>query len=112
VTLFELILLLKLGPISRSVFNPSGRSSVRSEKARPDLEPGELDVGLTVKLQQKLKETQQAKDKLEKKVEELEANLLKHKTQQSNVADTLKVNNLRNRLSIRALFFYLIKLSC
>jgi hypothetical protein len=104
VTLFELILLLKLGPISRSVFNPSGRSSVRSEKARPDLEPGELDVGLTVKLQQKLKETQQAKDKLEKKVEELEANLLKHKTQQSNVADTLKVNNLRNRLSIRALF--------
>lgn len=111
-TLFELILLLKLGPISRSVFNPSGRSSVRSEKARPDLEPGELDVGLTVKLQQKLKETQQAKDKLEKKVEELEANLLKHKTQQSNVADTLKVNNLRNRLSIRALFFYLIKLSC
>jgi hypothetical protein len=112
VTLFELILLLKLGPISRSVFNPSGRSSVRSEKARPDLEPGELDVGLTVKLQQKLKETQQAKDKLEKKVEELEANLLKHKTQQPNVADTLKVNNLRNRLSIRALFFYLIKLSC
>lgn len=85
---------------------------MRSEKARPDLEPGELDVGLTVKLQQKLKETQQAKDKLEKKVEELEANLLKHKTQQSNVADTLKVNNLRNRLSIRALFFYLIKLSC
>jgi hypothetical protein len=104
VTLFELILLLKLGPISRSVFNPSGRSSVRSEKARPDLEPGELDVGLTVKLQQKLKETQQAKDKLEKKVEELEANLLKHKTQQSNVADTLKVNNLRSRFSVRSVF--------
>ena len=77
---------------------------MRSEKARPDLEPGELDVGLTVKLQQKLKETQQAKDKLEKKVEELEANLLKHKTQQPNVADTLKVNNLHSRFSVRAVF--------
>ena len=64
---------------------------MRSEKARTDLEPAEVDVGLTVKLQQKLKETQQTKDKLEKKVEELESNLLKHKTQQSNVADTLKV---------------------
>jgi len=46
---------------------------------------------LTVKLQQKLKETQVAKEKLEKKVDELEASLLKHKTQQTNVADTLKV---------------------
>jgi hypothetical protein len=33
----------------------------------------------------------QAKEKLEKKVEELESSLVKHKTQQSNVADTLKV---------------------
>ena len=42
-------------------------------------------------MQQKLKEAQVAKDKLEKKVEELESSLLKHKTQQSNIADTLKV---------------------
>ena len=67
----------------------SGRSSARSEKPRNE---EEVDVALTVKLQQKLKETQLAKDKLEKKVEELEASLLKHKTQQTNVADTLKVN--------------------
>ena len=66
----------------------SGRSSARSEKPRTE---EEVDVALTVKLQQKLKDTQVAKDKLEKKVEELEASLLKHKTQQTNVADTLKV---------------------
>ena len=50
-----------------------------------------MDVALTIKMQQKLKEAQVAKDKLEKKVEELESSLLKHKTQQSNIADTLKV---------------------
>ena len=37
---------------------------------------------------------QQAKEKLEKKVEELESSLVKHKTLQSNVADTLKVSCL------------------
>jgi len=71
-----------------------GRSSTRSDKPRNDGEVSEVDVALTVKLQQKLKETQVAKDKLEKKVEELEASLLKHKTQQNNVADTLKVNQI------------------
>ena len=77
-----------------TIFTFLGRSSVRSEKARTDLEPGEVDVALTIKMQQKLKEAQVAKDKLEKKVEELESSLLKHKTQQSNIADTLKVNRM------------------
>ncbi len=58
------------------------------------MEPGEVDVALTIKMQQKLKEAQVAKDKLEKKVEELESSLLKHKTHQSNIADTLKVRVL------------------
>jgi hypothetical protein len=76
----------------------SGRSSVRSDKPRNE---EEVDVALTVKLQQKLKETQLAKDKLEKKVEELEASLLKHKTQQTNVADTLKVYFITDRFHLK-----------
>ena len=74
----------------------AGRNSVRSEKPRNDGEAGDVDVALTVKLQQKLKETQMAKEKLEKKVDELEASLLKHKTQQTNVADSLKVCHIFN----------------
>lgn len=66
-----------------------GRSSARS--ARADGEGNDVDVGLTVKLQQKLNKTQQSKDKLEKRVEELEATLTKYKTHQVNIADTLKV---------------------
>ena len=45
-------------------------SSVRSS-AEPKAEES-IDVGLTVRLQHKLKETQLAKDKLERKLEQLE----------------------------------------
>lgn len=67
-----------------------GRSSARS--GRGDGEGHDVDVGLTIKLQQKLNKTQQLKEKLEKRVEELEATLTKYKTQQVNIADTLKVS--------------------
>ena len=55
----------------------SGISSVRTsgvpeKKADQDDDDMKVDVGLTVRLQHKLKETQLAKDKLEKRLEQFE----------------------------------------
>ena len=57
----------------------SGISSVRSSTQVPENtvnsagdQDEKIDVGLTVRLQHKLKETQLAKDKLEKRLEQLE----------------------------------------
>ncbi len=54
----------------------SGTSSMRSSRVphagHPNEDEDRIDVGLTVRLQHKLKETQLAKDKLEKRLEQLE----------------------------------------
>ena len=56
-----------------SAYGGSQFSSVRSSSADPRPENQvEIDVGLTVRLQHKLKETQLAKDKLERRLEQLE----------------------------------------
>ncbi len=83
----------------------SGKSSVRSSTAggsggadRPRLDQvewtGEDSVGLTVKLQQKLNQAQKDREKLEKRLEELENSSSGSPKGEKQTADTLRLQEL------------------